>query len=77
MNGFEYLGTIMLIHDRKVREEMEHDRRERPRGEYVPRPRGDEPGRLRIALSRGLIAVAHRIAPADSAKTGFPAGAPH
>jgi hypothetical protein len=71
MNGFEHPGTILLIHDMKVRTEMERDRREHLRGEYLPRFKGDREPRLRRAISNGLFALARRIAPADA----IPAGA--
>jgi hypothetical protein len=74
MNGFEHPGMILLIHETNVRAEMERDRREHLRGEYLPRPRGGGPGSLRIAIGHVLIALARRIAPADA---GVPAGARH
>jgi hypothetical protein len=75
MNGFEHPGTLFLIHQEKVRDEIARGRRHRVGRDGVPRPIDrNGPGRVRIALSRGLIALARRIAPADG---GLPAGAPH
>ncbi len=77
MNGFEHPGTLILIHETNVRAEMERDKRQHLRGEYLHRPQGGGPGHLRIAISRSLIAIARRISPNEAAEAALPAAARH
>ena len=75
MNPIEHPETIMLIHNEMIRSELERGRRAR-RGRD-DRPGSNGAGRIRIALSRGLIALARRISPSEAIDAGLPAGVRH
>jgi hypothetical protein len=75
MNPIEHPQTIMLIHDEMIRRELERGRRAQLRRDDRPGPSGG--GRIRNALSRGLIALARRISPDETVDAGLPAAARH
>lgn len=77
MNPIEHPETIMLIHNEKLRREMGRGRRQRIGRNDIPGPidRNGPGRRLRLTISHGLLALAHRIAPAEGAE--IPAGAPN
>jgi hypothetical protein len=80
MNSISDPGTMMLIHNEKVRQAMERGRREQRRWNDTPRlvDRNGPDRRLRLAISHGLVALARRIAPAEpTADSGLPAAARH
>ncbi len=78
MHPIEHPETIMLIHDEMIRREIARGKRERTGRDDIPGPHDrNRPGQLRNTISRGLIALARRIAPDEVAETGLPAGARH
>jgi hypothetical protein len=78
MNQFEHYAIIGLIHNEIVRREMERDLRDRQGHYRAPQPsQRATPGRVRLATSRGLMALARRIAPVEPADAGMPAAARH
>lgn len=73
MNPIDHPATVLLIHERRIRDEqdrhtMRKDRERSPRDDHR-----EGPGRyLRRSISHGLMSLARRIAP-DEATGNAPA----